>query len=46
MQRGNLPRGVLMCQEDAELLKAFDGDGDGLLTPGELELATAAFDAS
>ena len=48
LQRGNLPRGVLLCQEDAELLqqlKAFDGDGDGRLEPDEMTRARAAFDA-
>ena len=45
VQRGHLPRGVLLSQSDVRLIKAFDRDGDGVLTPDEMELAQAAFRA-
>jgi len=45
LQRGFLPRGVILSNADLDLLKAFDRNRDGLLDPEELELAQAAFRA-
>ena len=43
--RGFLPRGVFASPADLEILKAFDGNRDGRLSPEEMELAQAAFEA-
>jgi hypothetical protein len=43
--RGYLPRGVITSNEDLEILKAFDGNKDGVLSDAEMELAQAAFAA-
>jgi hypothetical protein len=45
VQRGFLPRGVLLSNEDLAILKAFDKNKDGKLEPEEMELAKAAFRA-
>jgi hypothetical protein len=44
-QRGHMPRGVVLSQDDLSLIKAFDGDGDGVLSEKEMDLAQAAFRA-
>jgi len=43
--RGFLPRGVFSSPADLEILKAFDGNKDGRLSPDEMDLAQAAFEA-
>ena len=43
--RGFLPRGVIASPQDLAILKAFDGNKDGILTPDEMDLARAAFAA-
>jgi hypothetical protein len=45
LQRGHLPRGVVLSQDDLSLIKAFDRDGDGVLSEKEMDLAQAAFRA-
>lgn len=42
---GPVPRGVIATPEDAALLRSLDADGDGALTPSQLEEAVAAFSA-
>ncbi len=43
--RGFLPRGVITSNADLEILKAFDGNKDGVLSEMEMDLAQAAFAA-
>jgi hypothetical protein len=43
LQRGYLPRGVILSSADLDLIKAFDRNKDGILEPEELELAQMAF---
>lgn len=43
VQRGFLPRGVILSNADLDILKAFDRNSDGKLEPEEMELAQAAF---
>jgi len=43
--RGFLPRGVIVSPADLDILKAFDGNKDGVLEPEEMALAQAAFEA-
>lgn len=43
--RGFLPRGVILSNADLDILKAFDGNRDGVLDAEELDLAMAAFNA-
>jgi len=43
--RGFLPRGVITSNADLDILKAFDGNRDGVLSEAEMDLAQAAFRA-
>ena len=43
--RGHLPRGVILCQADVELLKSF-ANAEGRLEEGGMERAQEAYDAS